>query len=146
MPELYDAVAKKTYPLDGIDEIYIGRAAPGGHLRTFLGLEAVSKRHARVFRKEGQFWVEDLGSKNGTWLDEIKLEAPLSLKYGSRIDLAKIGYYPIIYREKGPQEGKPGPEMKDSALLDLKEKPEDDIDLKDEIDALSDKEFFERFG
>ena len=129
MPELYDSVTKKSYPLDGVDELYIGRTAPEGHLRTLLGLNTVSKRHARVFKRKGQFWIEDLGSTYGTWLDEIKLKVPLALEDESRIDLGAINYYSIFYyKEKRPEEGK-------------KPEPLDDDDLLEEDKELSEKDF-----
>lgn len=51
--------------------------------------EYVSKRHARVWRDgDGQVWVEDLGSTNGTFLNgerirrPTRMGRPCSLKVG----------------------------------------------------------------
>lgn len=41
--------------------------------------ETVSAHHARVWYENTQWWVQDLGSRNGTFLNEIRLEAPLIL-------------------------------------------------------------------
>jgi pSer/pThr/pTyr-binding forkhead associated (FHA) protein len=40
-----------------------------------LDSPAVSMRHARLFKQEGDFWIEDLGSREGTWLNGSKMRA-----------------------------------------------------------------------
>ncbi len=44
--------------------------------------------HARIFERNGELWLEDLGSTNGTWLNEERLVAPSRLQRGDRI---KVG-------------------------------------------------------
>lgn len=48
----------------------------------------VSSVHARLFRRDGQVWVEDLGSTNGTTLNEHPVSAPAALRPG---DVVRIG-------------------------------------------------------
>jgi pSer/pThr/pTyr-binding forkhead associated (FHA) protein len=60
-------------------ELFIGRQ-PGCDLRLAQG--AISARHARLSYHNGQWWVEDLQSKNGTFLNEVRLEAPLVIASG----------------------------------------------------------------
>jgi len=48
----------------------------------------VSQVHARVFRRDGRVWIEDLGSTNGTWLNDERVESPERLQRGDRV---KIG-------------------------------------------------------
>ena len=38
--------------------------------------EALSARHARIIFHHGQWWLEDLSSKNGTFLNREKLSVP----------------------------------------------------------------------
>ncbi len=45
----------------------------------------MSRRHFRVGIEEGDFYVEDLGSTNGTTLNAKKLERRTRLMYGDRI-------------------------------------------------------------
>jgi len=45
----------------------------------------VSQQHARIFGKSGSWYVEDLGSTNGTFVNEQKLVAPAMLTPGDRI-------------------------------------------------------------
>ena len=47
-----------------------------------------SSIHARVFRRSGELWIEDLGSTNGTWLNDERLEVPTRLRRGDRV---KVG-------------------------------------------------------
>lgn len=60
-------------------EVIIGRQ-PGCDLRLQQG--AISARHARLSYHDGQWWVEDLQSKNGTFLNDVRLEAPLVIASG----------------------------------------------------------------
>jgi anti-anti-sigma factor len=49
---------------------------------------SVSRRHARLFRQGRDWAVEDLGSRNGTLLNEQRLPAPAALKPG---DVVRVG-------------------------------------------------------
>jgi FHA domain len=77
------AGAGQVYPLGA--EITIGRA-PGCAVSlpddTF-----VSQMHARVFHRENDFFVEDLGSTNGTFLNGQKVGAPVALRVGDRLQI-----------------------------------------------------------
>ena len=52
--------------------------------------ETVSSKHARVFFKKGQWWVEDLGSSNGTFLNEQPVEMKTVLTLGDRLRCGQI--------------------------------------------------------
>ena len=45
----------------------------------------VSQMHARLFGKNGKWYVEDLGSTNGTFVNDQKLAAPAQVEPGDRI-------------------------------------------------------------
>jgi hypothetical protein len=76
----------KRFPLDG-DSTVIGRLPGSGvHLDSL----AISRQHARVVRREGQFFVEDLGSSNGTFLNGQKVTRPAPL---ADRDLVQVGPY-----------------------------------------------------
>jgi len=45
----------------------------------------VSQQHARIFDRSGNWYVEDLGSTNGTFVNEQKLVAPAMLTPGDTI-------------------------------------------------------------
>jgi hypothetical protein len=48
-----------------------------------------SSRHARFFTDNGQWYVEDLGSTNGTYLDRTKLSGPTPAPVGVPIRIGK---------------------------------------------------------
>ncbi len=47
-----------------------------------------SSVHARVFRRNGELWLEDLGSTNGTWLNNERVTGLERLQRGDRV---KVG-------------------------------------------------------
>jgi len=48
-----------------------------------------SSRHARIFPRDGQWWVEDLGSTNGTYLDRNRLTSPTTVPLGVPVRVGK---------------------------------------------------------
>ena len=48
-----------------------------------------SGRHARIYRKDDGWFVEDLGSTNGTYLGANKLSEPMPLEVGSTLRIGK---------------------------------------------------------
>lgn len=48
--------------------------------------EAVSARHARLSYHHGQWWAEDLGSTNGTRLNQMPLAIPTVLTTGDQVE------------------------------------------------------------
>ncbi len=56
------------------DHLKIGRSTD---CQLILDDDYVSTRHARIFRTESGFLVEDLGSTNGTYLNNQRLSGPV---------------------------------------------------------------------
>ncbi|HVL81288.1 MAG TPA: FHA domain-containing protein [Actinomycetota bacterium] len=50
---------------------------------------SASSRHARVFQSDGEWYVEDLGSTNGTSHNERLLTHPVLLRPGDRITIGR---------------------------------------------------------
>ncbi|SES48102.1 FHA domain-containing protein [Pedococcus cremeus] len=48
-----------------------------------------SGRHARIYEREGQWFVEDLGSTNGTFLGSQRLTAPVPVEVGTVLRVGK---------------------------------------------------------
>jgi pSer/pThr/pTyr-binding forkhead associated (FHA) protein len=74
----------QTYEL--ADELTVGRA---GGCQITLDDTYVSQLHARVYRRDGQLYVEDLGSTNGTYLNRKKVTAPIAIRKGDRLQIGK---------------------------------------------------------
>ncbi len=53
-----------------------------------VDLDTVSRHHARVYLEAERVLVEDLGSTNGTWVNDRELEGPTPLRSGDRL---KVG-------------------------------------------------------
>lgn len=49
-----------------------------------------SSEHARIFKRDGQFWLEDLNSSNGTFLNETRVKKPTVLADGDRIRIGGL--------------------------------------------------------
>lgn len=62
--------------------ISVGRQ-PGSDLH--LSDSAISARHARLTYHHSQWWVEDLQSRNGTFLNSERLTVPLVLADGDEV-------------------------------------------------------------
>ncbi|MEJ2012986.1 MAG: FHA domain-containing protein [Anaerolineales bacterium] len=65
----------------------IGRAPDNS---VVLQDETVSARHARISYASGQWILEDLGSKNGTFVNEIPLDQELVVTYGDQITFGSM--------------------------------------------------------
>ncbi len=48
---------------------------------------SVSRRHARIAYRQGGYWLSDLGSMGGTWVDGTRLNAPKRIAAGEVIDI-----------------------------------------------------------
>lgn len=66
--------------------VYIG-SAKSCSLR--LDASDVSPKHARVGYESGEFWVEDLGSSQGTYVNNSQISGRVSIKSGNAINLGK---------------------------------------------------------
>ena len=50
---------------------------------------SVSHRHARVYHSDGEWHVEDLGSTNGTFVNDRPLTRPLVLRPGDTVSIGR---------------------------------------------------------
>jgi DNA-binding winged helix-turn-helix (wHTH) protein len=68
-------------------ENLIGRA-PESHVR--IESPKVSRQHARITVAGDAAFVEDLGSKNGTFVGDVKVEGPTPLANGDQLRLGQL--------------------------------------------------------
>jgi pSer/pThr/pTyr-binding forkhead associated (FHA) protein len=71
-------------------ELLLGRELPG--ISGLGGDPKLSRRHARVFVQGSRLIVEDLGSTNGTWVNDQRLTGPHQLQVGDRLRLGQTGF------------------------------------------------------
>jgi pSer/pThr/pTyr-binding forkhead associated (FHA) protein len=68
-------------------EVTIGRDAT---CTCILDSQTVSARHARLTYHHGQWWAEDLGSTNGTFLDQEPITTPTVITTGDQLRCGDI--------------------------------------------------------
>jgi hypothetical protein len=86
--------AGRHYPLDK-ESVVLGRLP---NLEIVLASMAVSRRHAQIWQRDGSFFIEDLGTSNGTYLNGGHLSQPSPLAEG---DTIQIGPYTLVFRREG---------------------------------------------
>jgi phosphoserine phosphatase RsbU/P len=95
----------KTFPLSAAETV-LGRL-PDCTIQ--LDSNMVSRKHARVLKQGDQFFLEDMGSGNGSFINGKKIDAKTPLKHEDRI---KLG--PILLRfevEGSPRARKPAADV-----------------------------------
>ena len=89
------------------EEVHVGRMdaahgiLPDIDLTPDGGLEGgVSRRHCKIYEKRGQYFVEDLDSANGTFLNDEQLTpyVPHSLSDGDQLRLGQMALSVTIQR------------------------------------------------
>jgi serine phosphatase RsbU (regulator of sigma subunit)/pSer/pThr/pTyr-binding forkhead associated (FHA) protein len=58
---------------------------------------AVSRQHAKIEFREGDYWVEDLRSRNGTYVNSAPVIAPRRLQTGDRLKICDLEF--TFYRD-----------------------------------------------
>ncbi len=71
------------------DELTLGRNEDNSLV---IGDRFTSGRHVRLFRRDGGYWVEDLGSKNGTLLNGHRISRAMRLSSGDRITVGSCTF------------------------------------------------------
>ncbi|MCK6549875.1 FHA domain-containing protein [Myxococcota bacterium] len=73
----------------------------------------VSRRHARFWLADGQLWLEDLGSRNGTWLETERIEHPIRIEPGMRVAIGETWFW------LAPEEAIPAHEQPSQGPLEI---------------------------
>jgi two-component system NtrC family sensor kinase len=71
----------KTFELPDDEPQLLGRSSEALPITD----NTVSRRHAELTPDDGRWWIHDLGSQNGTWLNGSRLGVPTLLKPGDQI-------------------------------------------------------------
>lgn len=86
-----------NYSLEEIN--LIGRAKDN---TIILDEGTVSGYHARLSYQQEQWWLEDLGSRNGTFLNDLPITEPLVITYGDELGFGNVKMR--IVSGKAPEE------------------------------------------
>ncbi len=82
--QIHGPALGKKYVLDD-EEFGIGRDVKNNIV---VDLDNVSRRHAKITTRQGRAYIEDLGSTNGTYLNDQEVLEETALRSG---DLVKVG-------------------------------------------------------
>lgn len=93
--EIRDAEDQTVYDI-GPEGAVLGRE----RAKTDISLrdESISKRHARIFQDDGGWFLEDLGSSNGTYVDEQRISGAVSIGSGMSFSLAQRRFE-VVYMD-----------------------------------------------
>lgn len=83
--EVHDGVEGASHALREIN--LIGRAADNTIVLTD---ERISAHHARLTFIGGQWLLEDLGSRNGTFVNDLRLEGPLVVTFDDDLQIGAV--------------------------------------------------------
>ena len=83
------------YTLDSVSTVNLGRGETHAATKTDDGAELsiqlpdgkVSREHARLHLRDGSWVIQDLGSKNGTWVNGRKVDGSTPVRPGSIIEV-----------------------------------------------------------
>jgi pSer/pThr/pTyr-binding forkhead associated (FHA) protein len=79
---LSDPATRKRWRLDS-DRITIGRAED--NMVCLASDSAASGHHAQIYLEKGEYWLRDLGSSNGTLINDVSVTSPVKIKPGDHI-------------------------------------------------------------
>src|SRR5450432_540238 len=92
------------------DPVYVGRAVECA-IRTEDAM--VSRKHSMIRFDQGRYWVEDLGSSNGTHVNDVKVQRQVL----AHNDVVRCGSLWLRYIEEGPLYQPPIPQGRPSGNM-----------------------------
>ncbi len=57
----------------------------------------ISRRHARIVKDHDGYWLEDVGSRHGTFVNGERIKAPWGLRSGDQISLGVADSYALAF-------------------------------------------------
>jgi pSer/pThr/pTyr-binding forkhead associated (FHA) protein len=109
------------------DKFLIGRST---ECTLRAGSSAISRRHCGIVRTNGDWLVRDLGSRNGTFLNDTKVETPTALSVGDELRVGPLHfrveeYVPSAEGSKARLPAKPETEAKPAPAAARVDEPQD---------------------
>lgn len=81
---MHPAIGEFAVPLRAGGETVVGRAGSAADIEITWD-RRISRRHAKLWAEGGYVWIQDLGSRNGSWLGNERLSGPVRLEPGSSV-------------------------------------------------------------
>jgi pSer/pThr/pTyr-binding forkhead associated (FHA) protein len=81
------------------DEFVIGRS-DACHLRPKT--DSISRKHCVLRMRDGRLFVEDLQSRNGTFLDKVRITEETEAQHGNRLKLGRLEFEVVIQKSPAP--------------------------------------------
>jgi hypothetical protein len=69
----------------------------GRHYQAIFTTRSVSRKHAQIVRTEDEYLIEDLNSRNGTWVNGNRISCRTQLRNRDRI---RIGDYILLFKNR----------------------------------------------
>lgn len=85
------ADAMRTYQCDIVDKIIVGRSAANCNLAIITD-NAVSEKHCEISLEDNRFYITDLGSSNGTFLNGDRIHCSMELETGCTLKIGRSAY------------------------------------------------------
>jgi hypothetical protein len=103
--------------------VIIGRE--GGDAQIKLPDQGVSKKHARIYAKRGTWYLEDLDSANGTYLEDERITSAVTLSPGAVFTMSRQQFEVVqIVTEEPEATRAPRDETDDAAETNAMEPPD----------------------
>jgi len=106
--------AGKSLPIN-VPQFVIGRD-PGCNLRPASAM--ISKRHCAVLVKNGQVFLRDFGSTNGTFVNDEPVKGEIRLKDGDVLKVGPLSFKVVIEGQPSPTKPTPPPKPKSADVMD----------------------------
>lgn len=110
----HPTVGEIAFPVPDGGQVVLGRR--GGSTGIELNWDPkISRQHARVWVEGGRLWIEDLGSRNGTWHEGTRLVGPFRIEPGMRVRVGETG----LENAELPDQSLSSPTLPGMTLADL---------------------------
>jgi hypothetical protein len=105
-PQFQVAATGATLAVPDRDELLVGRSDPEADHQPELDLDSyggasggVSRRHARLIRRAGSWYLVDVGSTNGTFINDEQLDLGQEVQLHDG-DTVRLGSIALIFQEE----------------------------------------------
>jgi pSer/pThr/pTyr-binding forkhead associated (FHA) protein len=104
------------------DKFVIGRAS---ECTLRAGSDAISRRHCAILRVDGAWQASDLGSRNGTYINDQKIESPTPLAVGDILRVGPLKFRVEEYIKTGSDIKVAKPAVATAATASVADQPQD---------------------